>query len=239
MGRVRASQDQTDTGPDKDRLCQPTRLGWRYGYTAHRVFLICSGPFSLSRPATFQSPATFWSRCINFEMSRILFTLIFVSQIKNKLEVYDIISGHKREEKQQRLTTQHENINSIASSFNFDISWLKIPQTITQNCTPKQPIWDDKDMSSSSHFLSKPGHLGDIILLPEWVWPQLVVRHLACVPLSYSTHIQRNLHLWPTQPGGPWVGAGDRGLKWGKAQNTESWYSLETPQEQQVVFTCQ
>lgn len=162
MGRVRASQDQTDTGPDKDRLCQPTRLGWRYGYTAHRVFLICSGPFSLSRPATFQSPATFWSRCINFEMSRILFTLIFVSQIKNKLEVYDIISGHKREEKQQRLTTQHENINSIASSFNFDISWLKIPQTITQNCTPKQPIWDDKDMSSSSHFLSKPGHLGTL-----------------------------------------------------------------------------
>lgn len=55
--------------------------------------------------------------------------------------------------------------------------------------------------------------LGDVTLLPVWVWPWLVERHRPPGPWSCSIHTQRSLHLWPTEWGGAWVGAGDLGLK--------------------------
>lgn len=67
--------------------------------------------------------------------------------------------------------------------------------------------------SSGVTELSKPVHLGDVILLPVWVWPRLLVRHLPSVPVSDSTHIPHNLHLWPTGRGAAGVEAGDHGLK--------------------------
>lgn len=75
-----------------------------------------------------------------------------------------------------------------------------------------QPVlWN---RSSGVIELSKPVHLGDVIQLPGWVWPWLVVCHLPSVPVSCSTHIPHNLHLWPTGRGEAGVGAGDHGLKW-------------------------
>lgn len=67
--------------------------------------------------------------------------------------------------------------------------------------------------SSGVTELSKPVHLGDVILLPAWVWPWLVVCHLPSIPVSCSTHIRHNLHLWPAGWGAAGVGAGDHGLK--------------------------
>lgn len=81
---------------------------------------------------------------------------------------------------------------------------------LTSTISHRFTLWNT---SSGVTELSKPVHLGDVILLPAWVWPWLVVCHLPSVAVSCSTHIRHNLHLWPAGWGAAGVGAGDHGLK--------------------------
>lgn len=132
---------------------------------------------------------------IKSEMELILFTLISGHRGAN---------GKEREAAATSSTARNPHLAHFTSAFS------------AQNCSPKQTNTFQTGAQgprSSPTSCDGPVHPGDVALLPVWVWPWLGERHPPPGPWSCSIHTQRNLHLWSTERGGAWVGAGDRGLK--------------------------